>query len=52
MLPSSMLTAKFGCVFASQVDDDAFHKCEVLVERLLELDDVDGVYSNCADLEI
>ncbi len=30
-----------------EVDDDAFAKCEALVERLLDLDDVDAVYSNC-----
>eukprot|EP00197_Chlamydomonas_leiostraca_P013594 CAMPEP_0202859040 /NCGR_PEP_ID=MMETSP1391-20130828/1330_1 /ASSEMBLY_ACC=CAM_ASM_000867 /TAXON_ID=1034604 /ORGANISM="Chlamydomonas leiostraca, Strain SAG 11-49" /LENGTH=269 /DNA_ID=CAMNT_0049538041 /DNA_START=62 /DNA_END=871 /DNA_ORIENTATION=- len=34
------------------VDDDAFAKCEALVERLLELDDVDGVYANVDGLDI
>ncbi|KAG1678986.1 hypothetical protein FOA52_013049 [Chlamydomonas sp. UWO 241] len=29
-----------------EVDDDAFHKCEALIEKLLELDDVDAVYTN------
>lgn len=30
-----------------EVDDESFERCEYLVERLLELDDVDAVYSNC-----
>jgi transcriptional/translational regulatory protein YebC/TACO1 len=33
-----------------EVDDEAFDKCEALMERLLELDDVDSVYSNCEGL--
>lgn len=33
-----------------EVDDEAFEKCEALLERLLELDDVDSVYSNCDGL--
>jgi transcriptional/translational regulatory protein YebC/TACO1 len=33
-----------------QVDDESFERCEALVERLLELDDVDAVYSNCEGL--
>lgn len=32
------------------VDDDAFTRCEGLMERLLELDDVDSVYTNCEGL--
>lgn len=32
------------------VDDEAFQKCEALMERLLELDDVDNVYTNCEGL--
>lgn len=32
------------------VDDDAFNKCEALMDRLLELDDVDNVYTNCEGL--
>lgn len=33
-----------------EVDDDALAVCEAMVERLLEVDDVDAVYSNCAGL--
>lgn len=33
-----------------QVDDEAFEKCEALMERLLELDDVDAVYTNADGL--
>lgn len=33
-----------------EVDDEAFEKCEALMERLLELDDVDSVHSNCEGL--
>eukprot|EP00775_Hariotina_reticulata_P002573 gene2573-2875_t len=32
------------------VDDEAFAKCEGLMDRLLELDDVDSVYTNCEGL--
>lgn len=32
------------------VDDESFQKCEALLERLLELDDVDNVYTNCEGL--
>jgi hypothetical protein len=32
------------------VDEDAFAKCEALMDRLLELDDVDSVYTNCEGL--
>ncbi|KAJ9511741.1 hypothetical protein QJQ45_022606 [Haematococcus lacustris] len=35
-----------------KVDEEAFAKCEMLLERLLDLDDVDGVFHNCADLDI
>ncbi|KAG2500500.1 hypothetical protein HYH03_001278 [Edaphochlamys debaryana] len=35
-----------------EVDDDAFAKCEALVERLLELDDVEGVFTNCDGLVV
>eukprot|EP00798_Chlamydomonas_sp_ICE-L_P024977 gene24977-10638_t len=34
-----------------EVDDDIFAICETLLERLLELDDVDAVYSNCDGLD-
>jgi transcriptional/translational regulatory protein YebC/TACO1 len=34
-----------------QVDDAAFEVCESLVERLLDLDDVDSVYTNCEGLD-
>ncbi|KAJ9511811.1 hypothetical protein QJQ45_022668, partial [Haematococcus lacustris] len=37
---------------AVEVDEEAFAKCEMLLERLLDLDDVDGVFHNCADLDI
>lgn len=47
-----MYFCRYNCIAALQVDDEAFAKCEELVERLLDLDDVDGVFSNCADLEI
>ena len=36
---------------AVDVDDEVFAKCETLMERLLELDDVDSVYTNCDGLE-
>ncbi|GIM09916.1 hypothetical protein Vretimale_13713, partial [Volvox reticuliferus] len=29
-----------------EVDDDSFNRCEALVEKLLELDDVDNVFTN------
>jgi transcriptional/translational regulatory protein YebC/TACO1 len=32
------------------VDDASFERCEGLMERLLELDDVDNVYTNCEGL--
>jgi transcriptional/translational regulatory protein YebC/TACO1 len=32
------------------VDDASYEKCEALMERLLELDDVDNVYTNCEGL--
>lgn len=32
------------------VDDDAFAKCEALMDRLLELDDVDNVFTNAEGL--
>lgn len=35
-----------------EVDDDAFAKCEAVMERLLELDDVDAVYTNCEGLQV
>lgn len=31
-------------------DEEAFAKCESLMERLLELDDVDNVYTNAEGL--
>jgi transcriptional/translational regulatory protein YebC/TACO1 len=34
------------------VDEDAFAKCEGLMDRLLELDDVDSVYTNCEGLSL
>lgn len=34
-----------------EVEDDAFAVCEDMMERLLAVDDVDAVYSNCAGLE-
>lgn len=37
---------------AVEVDDEAFTKCEGLMERLLELDDVDAVYTNCDGLAV
>eukprot|EP00199_Chlamydomonas_sp_CCMP681_P005403 CAMPEP_0119104784 /NCGR_PEP_ID=MMETSP1180-20130426/2909_1 /TAXON_ID=3052 ORGANISM="Chlamydomonas cf sp, Strain CCMP681" /NCGR_SAMPLE_ID=MMETSP1180 /ASSEMBLY_ACC=CAM_ASM_000741 /LENGTH=260 /DNA_ID=CAMNT_0007089625 /DNA_START=155 /DNA_END=938 /DNA_ORIENTATION=+ len=37
---------------AVEVDDEAFAKCEALLDKLLAVDDVDGVYSNCDGLEI
>ena len=37
---------------AVEVDDEAFAKCEALMERLLELDDVEAVYTNCDGLVI
>ena len=33
-----------------EVDDEAFATCEAMMERLLELDDVDAVYTNVAGL--
>jgi transcriptional/translational regulatory protein YebC/TACO1 len=33
-----------------EVDDEAYEKCEALLERLLELDDVDSVHTNCEGL--
>ncbi|GLC47402.1 hypothetical protein PLESTB_001960000 [Pleodorina starrii] len=33
-----------------EVDDEAFSRCEALVEKLLELDDVDNVFTNCDGL--
>lgn len=33
-----------------EVEDEAFDKCEALMEKLLELDDVDAVYTNCEGL--
>ncbi|GLI68298.1 hypothetical protein VaNZ11_012659 [Volvox africanus] len=33
-----------------EVDDDSFSRCEALVEKLLELDDVDNVFTNCDGL--
>ena len=35
---------------AVEVDDEAFDRCAALAERLLELDDVDGVYCNADGL--
>ena len=35
-----------------EVDDDAFSKCEAVMEKLLELDDVDAVYTNCDGLQV
>jgi hypothetical protein len=35
---------------AVEVDDDAFASCEVAMERLLDLDDVDAVYTNADGL--
>lgn len=32
------------------VDDEAFAKCDALLDRLLELDDVDNVYTNVEGL--
>jgi transcriptional/translational regulatory protein YebC/TACO1 len=32
------------------VEEEAFAKCEALMDRLLELDDVDSVYTNCEGL--
>ncbi len=50
-LPISMLRAPhFKTCNAMQVDDDVYAKCEALMERLLELDDVDAVYTNCDGL--
>ena len=34
-----------------EVSEEDFEKCEKLVERLLECQDVDAVYSNCAGLD-
>lgn len=34
------------------VDEEAFAKCEALMDRLLELDDVDSVYTNCEGLTL
>lgn len=33
-----------------EVDDDAFARCEALMEKLLDLDDVDAVFTNCDGL--
>lgn len=38
------------CCAEVAVDDAAFEKCEALMDRLLELDDVDNVYTNCEGL--
>ncbi|GAX77862.1 hypothetical protein CEUSTIGMA_g5304.t1 [Chlamydomonas eustigma] len=35
-----------------EVDDEAFGKCETLMERLLEHDDVEAVYTNCDGLQV
>lgn len=34
------------------VDEEAFAKCEALMDRLLELDDVDSVYTNAEGLAL
>ena len=31
-------------------NDDQFHENEQILERCLELDDVDAIYTNCADI--
>ncbi|MEW5320394.1 MAG: hypothetical protein WDW38_011469 [Sanguina aurantia] len=36
---------------AVEVDDEAFAKCEAIIEKLLELDDVDAVFTNADGLE-
>lgn len=33
------------------MDDEAFAKCEAIIEKLLELDDVDAVFTNADGLE-
>ena len=35
---------------AVEVDDDGFAACEAAMERLLDLDDVDAVYTNADGL--
>ncbi|KXZ44773.1 hypothetical protein GPECTOR_62g888 [Gonium pectorale] len=35
-----------------EVDDESFSRCEALVEKLLELDDVDNVFTNCDGLVV
>lgn len=33
-----------------EVDDEAFSRCEAIADKLLELDDVDAVYTNAEGL--
>lgn len=37
---------------AIEVDDEAFAKCEAAMDKLLELGDVDAVYTNCEGLTV
>lgn len=44
------LTDELGFHCASQVAEEVQEECEALLERLLAVDDVDAVHTNCAGL--
>ena len=46
------ITFQYGNIFSLQVEDSAFESNESILERLLTVDDVDAIHTNCAGLHV